>query len=163
MIRKTPLTTHSPGLTLVELLIGFTVGMFVLMAALSLITNVLNTQKSSQHINLLVSTSENVFNELATDIHDAQGATITLNSLTLTDKDGINTVYELDGSTLEKDGLAITPDTVKVASFELLNAAPDTAPPLIHVRLNLENQDPSIPYTSLDRSTTISLRANRSK
>lgn len=165
------------GFTLIELLISLSISFFIIVAALSILTSFLKSQSTSLYINELTGTSEQILSDMTQEIHNAFGADITANCLTLLDEDENNLVsycHDQDTNELKKhyfDSDITTTLTSKSISVVALgirdtsgnSGSPETeqVPPLIEIKLELIHRSRYASATSLTKQTTISVRKNQ--
>lgn len=160
---KLNILREQKGFTLYELLITLGVSTFILMAALSSLTDFIRVRGRTQFNNRMLATSELIFSQLSNDMHQSQDAKIDMEKLTLTTNTG-DIVYSLDSSKhiLYRNGDQINPDDVKVTGFQLESQSPSGTLPLIKFDLELrKTSGPETGSSQIVRSTTISLRSHR--
>jgi len=154
---------YQQGFTLYELLIAMAVSTFILMAALSSLTDFVRIRGRAQFNNRMLSTSELVFSYITTDMHQSAEAEITgLGDITLKDANGVKVAdYTINANKILRNGEAVTPDDIKVTNFDMISLSPSGELALIQFKLGLKTLDKRAVTSELERSTTISLRSNR--
>jgi prepilin-type N-terminal cleavage/methylation domain-containing protein len=167
---------HNRGFTLIELLITLSVGSLVLMAVLSSFTSFLRSGATSQHLNRLHTSAENIFNDLTLEIHNSTSASInSANCLYLSagDSDQPETIkYCLVGSNFVKEILEksysvnLNPDNIQVDSFEIVDLSGSDpveglVPPLFRITLKISSRTYSSSPIEHQKTTTVSVRKNQ--
>lgn len=132
------------GLTLPEVLIGMTVGMFVLMAALAILTQFLSSELQFRTSSQELAALSNAHSQISYHVHQATTATASFERLELiiTDPDtgtDETVIFAKDGTSLTRNGAPITPPSVKVTTFDVLAKHRPDIPPLIEITMAVQS------------------------
>lgn len=149
------------GFTLIEMLVVLAIGSFVLIAALSFLTNMLRIQKSSSQINNALVSSEVVFNQITNDVYASKEVKVYDTQLDLVLEDDTLVTYLLSGQgQITRNGQPLTHPTINAKQFRVI-ARSDPAPsPLFEVKLTLETKSTQFAPVTIDRNLVLSARIN---
>lgn len=146
---------NKKGFTLVELLITLVIAGLILTIVSGLFFNIFRSKTTIEEQQALPSTALTFYNQIEKKVKWADAVTGTGSSLVFEDEEGVHTIGISNGQ-LVMDGVALTPEGIRVTDFGVSNYSSD--PDLPSLKFTLDLQSEEITTHHYETSFVLSLR-----
>ena len=151
------LASNSAGFTLIEIMLVMVILSLILTMAGGMFFDIFRTKKTVEEQQLLSSTVLSFYNQIEKKVKWAQAITsISGSSFIFTDDTGNHHEIEFSDEKILDNGMALTPENVRVKSFNVEDLSPD--PDLPSLKFTLDLQSKEIETHELESSFVLSVR-----
>jgi len=137
---------NEKGLTIIEILIGMTVSVIILMVSTSMMANIFYIDTKSKQSEILSQVKNDLQSEITVGVRWAETLSFSDNELVVD-----SNVYSLNGGLIEKNGEAITPSSVYIEELEVNDFSTMSQQKSLRVNIAMRHRD----FTSVSDSLEV--------
>ncbi len=136
---------NEKGLTIVEMIIGMTISVIILMISTSMMVNIFYKDTKSKQSEILSQVKNDLQSEITVGVRWAETLSFSDNELVVD-----NSIYRLNDGVIEKNGEAITPSSVYIEEFEIDDFSTTLQQKSLRVNIAMRHRDFSSVSDSLE-------------
>lgn len=137
---------NEKGLTIIEILIGMTVSVIILMVSTSMMANIFYIDTKSKQSEILSQVKNDLQSEITVGVRWAETLSFSDNELVVD-----SNVYSLNDGLIEKNGEAITPSSVYIEELEVNDFSTMSQQKSLRVNIAMRHRD----FTSVSDSLEV--------